>query len=159
MLVCIWPVLVWSKMGEWEARYQAEHSLYQAADPVARRMGPAWLAGVLFTAVGASGVLLGKLCHAEPVALLPWILSVVFIPTLALALGVWSRSSKLFEVVYPILWYLGPFNSQNQLAVLDYLGIHPQAPVHTAPLSFTGFILLLALLAVIGRRRQMVAES
>ena len=31
-----------------------------------------------------------------------------FIPTLALAAGVWSQSSKLFEAVYLVWWYLGP---------------------------------------------------
>jgi hypothetical protein len=157
MLVAIWPVLVWSKMGEREARYQAEQLIYQAAHPLARLLGSAWVAGVLVTALAASGVLLGRLIYAEPIGLLAWVLSILFIPTLALTLGIWSRSSKLFEVVYPILWYLGPFNPQNQLAILDYLGIHSQAPVNTTPLGVAGFILLLMLLAVVGRKRQITA--
>jgi hypothetical protein len=150
-------VLVWSKMGEREVRYQTEQLIYQAAYPLVRLLVSSWLAGVMITAVAASGVLLGRLVFAEPIALLPWTLSVLFIPTLALTLGVWARSSKLFEVVYPILWYLGPFNSQNQLAILDYLGIHPEASVIMSPLAFAGFISLLLLLAFIGRRRQIIS--
>jgi hypothetical protein len=157
MLVAIWPVLVWSKMGEREARYQAEQLIYQAAYPLLRLLLSSWLAGVMLTALAASGVLLGRLIFAELFALLPWVLSVLFIPTLALTLGIWSRSSKPFEVIYPILWYLGPFNSQNQLLVLDYLGVHPEASVITSPLPVAGFIALLMLLALIGRQRQMSA--
>lgn len=154
MLAALWPVLIWSKMGEREARFRTEPLIYQAAYPLARLLLSSWLAGVLITAAAASGVLLGRLIFAEPIALVPWLLSVVFIPTLGLTLGVWSRSSKLFEVVYPVLWYLGPFNLQSQLAILDYLGVHAGAPVHTAPLWAAGLILLLLLLAFVGRRRQ-----
>ncbi len=156
MVVCIWPVLVWSKMGEREVRYQAEQLIYQAAYPLARLLFSAWLAGILITAVAASGVLLGRLFTGQPAEVLPWALAVVFIPTLALTLGVWSRSSKLFEVVYPILWYLGPFNKENGLVVLDYLGIHAGAPVNVAPLWFTGLLIVLLLFAFIGRRRQIL---
>ena len=157
MFAAIWPVLVWAKMGERDVRYHTEQFIYQAPYPEGRLLGSAWLAGVVITAVAASGVLLGRIIYGESLALLPWMLSVLFIPTLALTLGIWSRSSKLFEVVYPILWYLGPFNTQNQLVVLDYLGIHSQAPVNTSPLWFAGFILLLILLAIIGRRQPIYA--
>lgn len=153
MLVAIWPVLVWSQMGGREARYSAEPLIFPAAHSALRLLAASWLAGVLFTALAAGGVLLGRLVFAPAsLALLPWVLSVLFIPTLALALGVWSRGSKLFEVVYPILWYLGPFNPNPQLAVIDHLGIHPAAPVHTAPLLFAGLIAALLLLAYAGRR-------
>jgi hypothetical protein len=155
IVVGIWPVLVWSKMGEREVRYQAEQLIYQAAYPQVRLLFSAWLAGVLITAVAASGVLLGRFLAGQPVGILPWSLSVVFIPTLALTLGILSRSGKLFEVVYPILWYLGPFNRENGLVILDYLGIHAQAPVNVSPLWFAGFLAILLLLAFIGRRRQI----
>jgi hypothetical protein len=157
MLACIWPVLVWSRMGEREVRYQTEQLIYQSAYPLVRLLVTSWLAGVIVTAAAISGVLFGRLIFAHPMALLPWALSVVFIPTLALTLGIWSRSSKLFEVVYPILWYLGPFNRENGLAILDYLGIHAQSPVNTAPLLVAGFLAFLILLAFIGRRRQILA--
>jgi hypothetical protein len=156
LVVCIWPVLVWSRMGEREVRYQAEQLIYQAAYPLARLLLSAWSAGVLVTAMAASGVLFGRLLAGQPAGVLPWTLSIVFIPTLALALGVWSRGSKLFEVVYPILWYLGPFNRENGLVVLDYLGIHAGAPVNASPLWFTGVLIFLLLLAFIGRRRQIL---
>ncbi len=155
MLAGIWPVLVWSKMGERETRYQVEELIFHSAHPLTRIVLSSWLAGVLMTAAMESGILIGRLISAETINLIPWLLSVVFIPTLALTLGVWSCSSKLFEVIYPILWYLGPFNAQNELTMLDYLGIHSAAPTNTIPLEFAGFLLILILLSLAGRKIQM----
>jgi hypothetical protein len=149
----IWPVLVWSKMGEREAHWRVEQLIYPSPYPAERLLVSSWLAGVALTALASSGVLLGRGLAGEPAGLLPWCLAVAFIPTLALALGVWSRSSKTFEVIYPILWYLGPFNKENGLAVIDYLGLHAMSPVLVAPLLFTGVVLLLLLAAYAGRRR------
>ncbi len=156
MLAAIWPVLVWSKMGEREAHYQAEQLVYQAANPLVRLLAPAWAAGVLVSAAALSGALLERLVHGEPLLAGAWALSVLFIPSLALALGVWSRTSKLFEVVYPILWYLGPFNRDNGIAVIDYLGVHPGAAVNVSPVWFAAVIALLLAVAVLGRKRRLV---
>lgn len=156
MMAVLWPVLVWSKMGEREERYQTGQLIYHAPHMVLRLTASGWLAGVLVSATATGGVLLGRLVHGEAPEFVSWALSMLFIPTLALALGSWSRSSKVFEVVYPILWFLGPFNAQNSLASLDYLGIHAQAPVNTSPLLAAGGILLLALMAGIGRMRQAI---
>jgi ABC-type transport system involved in multi-copper enzyme maturation permease subunit len=155
MLVVLLPVLLWSKMGQREVQHHAEPLVFQVAYPLARLLSSSWLAGVFFTAIAASGALFGRALHAEPLALLPWVLSVCFIPTLALMLGIWSRSSKMFEVVYAILWYLGPFNPQNGLTVLDFLGIHERASVNSSPLLFSGVVFLLILAAWVGRKRQL----
>lgn len=156
MLAVLWPVLVWSKMGEREIRHQTGSLVSQAPYGLIRLLLPAWMAGILATGLFSGGVIVGRILYAEPLSLCPWVLAVVFIPTLALALGTWGHSSKLFEVLYPILWYLGPFNPQNSLAMLDFLGIHSQAPVNISPLRFAGFIAGLLLLAVLGRRRQSI---
>ncbi len=34
-------------------------------------------------------------------------------------MGSWTGSSKAFEVIYMILWYLGPM---NHFSVLDFIG-------------------------------------
>ncbi|MNC76870.1 hypothetical protein D3C75_1286870 [compost metagenome] len=41
------------------------------------------------------------------------------IPSLALACGVLTRTGRTFELVYLIIWYLGPF---SKLPYLDFLG-------------------------------------
>ena len=67
---------------------------------------------------------------------------------LALALGVWTSSSKAFEVIYVVFWYLGVLNDVSEL---DYLGLHTSGrwPGYLA-LSF-----LLFAAALVGRRRQL----
>jgi len=34
----------------------------------------------------------------------------IFVPTLALACGALSGTTRLFEIVYLVLWYVGPLN-------------------------------------------------
>ncbi|MOA51561.1 hypothetical protein D3C78_1747240 [compost metagenome] len=47
------------------------------------------------------------------------IASSILIPSLALAFGVLTGTSRTFEVLYMILWYMGPL---NKMTVLDFLG-------------------------------------
>jgi hypothetical protein len=76
----------------------------------------------------------------------------LFIPTLALALGVWSGSGKLFEVAYMLLWYVGPL---NQVAPLDYMGATAGSPRSGTPLVFLLCTFVLGALALAGRKRQI----
>jgi hypothetical protein len=83
--------------------------------------------------------------------------AVLFIPTLALALGVWSGTSKFFEALYVAFWYIGPI---NQLAVFDYMGLSRQALAQGMPLVYlvvTGALAGAALAgaALAGRWRQV----
>ena len=48
----------------------------------------------------------------------------VFIPSLALACGVWSNTPRLFEALYVGFWYL----ALNGAPFADYMGLTPQAP-------------------------------
>jgi hypothetical protein len=151
----IWPILVWSKMGERETHYQAEQIVFQGSFPVERLLLSGWVAGVILTGAATLGVLAGRLLAGDSLQLQAWLYAVVFIPSMALVLGVWSRTSKLFEVIYSILWYLGPMNKENGLAMIDYLGIHTGSPVYSQPLLFASFILGMLVLAYVGRRTQL----
>lgn len=66
-----------------------------------------------------------------------WVGAVVFIPTLALALGVFSSGSRVFEVVYVIWWYIGPL---QKTAGLDFTAGAPQVYL----LAAAGLLLLAA---------------
>jgi hypothetical protein len=72
----------------------------------------------------------------------------VFIPSLALAFGVWTEGSKAFEVIYVLFWYLGLL---NKVPELDYIGLH------TSEYWLVYFLLsiLLITFAVLGRQRQL----
>jgi hypothetical protein len=74
---------------------------------------------VLFGIAGA----LVFLMNGDLPALAGWVGAVIFIPSLALALGVISSGSRVFEVIYVIWWYIGP--NQN-LPWMDFIGGPPQ---------------------------------
>jgi hypothetical protein len=83
-------------------------------------------------------------------ALLAWCAGAVFIPALALALGVWTRSGKAFEAIYTGLCYA----VIQQAAPLDFMGAVPNAPRNN-PAIFGFLTLLLLLLALWGRQRRL----
>ena len=83
-----------------------------------------------------------------------WLVGALFIPTFALALGVWSGNSKLFEILYLVIWYIGPM---NHVPALDYLGSTEAGLAQGMPLVFLAVTALFAAAAVAGRNRQLQA--
>jgi len=148
----IWPFLVWSPLGNREARHRTGQMVFSAAFPLRGQLPAAWIAGLIVALATGSGVALCLLLAGQWGALLAWFVGAAFIPALALALGVWSGSSKMFEVVYFLLWYAGPM---NHVAALDYLGATAEAVATGMPLVYLALTLLLLGLAFVGRKRQM----
>jgi hypothetical protein len=151
-LAWIWPLLIWSPLGNRAARHRIEPIILSAAYPLRNQVPAAWLAGLIVAFATASGAVLCLLLAGQWSALLALIVGAAFIPALALALGVWSRSSKLFEVVYLVLWYVGPMNGN---LALDYLGATDAALASGMPLVYVLLTLLLLGSALLGSRRQL----
>ena len=148
----IWPLLLWSAMGTRERRLRTDQLVFSTAHPLRRQLPACWLAGVIITAITGSGTGVRLLLTGDQLGLMAWTAGALFIPTLALVLGVWSGSSKLFEVLYLLLWYLGP---ANHLGELDFMGAAgPLLPPRT-PLFFLALTVALVLFAVAGRKRQL----
>jgi len=84
-----------------------------------------------------------------------WLIGALFIPTFALAMGTWSGSSKLFEVVYLLLWYIGPL---NQTRPLDFMGAVPAAVKSGVPLVWLAATVALGVAGVAGRKRQLAGR-
>jgi len=95
-----------------------------------------------------SGAALKFLISGDTVGLLAFLSGALFIPSLALALGVWSGSSKPFEIVYVSLWYLGPL---NKVPGLDFIG----AQTNGRPEFFIPLSMALIAFAFWGRARQL----
>ena len=144
----ILPLLIWSGLGSHETRWNTRQLVFSAPQPLLRQVGAAWLAGFAVAFLMAGGsifrfALAGQLLHV--CALFS---ALLFIPSLALALGIWTGSSKPFEVIYVLLWYLGVL---NKVLELDYAGIHQ--PQNWWFYLSVGALLFLA--AVLGRKRQL----
>ena len=148
----IWPLLIWSAMGTRETRLRTDQLVFSTAHPLRRQLPACWLAGVIIAALTGGGTGVRLLIAGEQLGLIAWAVGAFFIPTMALALGVWSGSSKLFEVLYLFLWYLGP---ASHLGEIDFMGaMGPLLPPRT-PLLFCAITAGLAVFAVAGRKRQL----
>ena len=149
----LWPILVWSGLGVREGRYHTAPLVFSAAHPLGRQLPATWLAGVLVTVLTGAGVAAKLLLAGDGPGVLAWGVAALFIPTLALTLAVWSGGSKLFEVVYLVLWYAGPLN--QIVPPLDFMGASQAAPAAGMPLAYLLATLALLSIAQAGRRRQL----
>jgi hypothetical protein len=161
----VWPLLIWSQLGNREIQNRTDQLVFSAAFPLRRQLMASWTAGFILSLIAGSGVMIRLILAGEFNYILSFIVAAAFIPALALALGVWSEGSKSFEVVYLLLWTLGPMNQMmaalgfpmvaEQLATFDYLGSSDAAINSGMPLYYAVFTILLLVAAIVGRKRQL----
>ncbi|MBL8062325.1 MAG: hypothetical protein JNK32_04855 [Anaerolineales bacterium] len=148
MFTWIWPLLIWSGLGNREKYNQTHQMVFSSAAPLMRQLPAQWTAGFLVTALTGSGVFLNLLFAGDTTGLIAWTSAAIFIPSFALALGVWSNSHKLFEVLYMCLWYIGPL---NRTPAVDFLGASGGGNL----IFFIPFSIGLIIVAFAGRARQL----
>ncbi|MEH1128950.1 hypothetical protein [Micromonospora sp. CPCC 206061] len=140
----VWPVLIWSRLGA-QAREHGVEALLDACSSPLRRTLAQWLAGVVLTALVGAGPGLRMALDGD----LPgWLAGVAFIPALALALGVLSRTHRLFQALYPPLWYA----VVNDIAGLDFMGALAGGP-SPALVATAAMLLLATALTTVALRR------
>lgn len=150
----IWPVLLWSAMGTREARQQTGEFIFSAAHPLRRQFPAAWLAGFVVALLMGAGAALRMLVAQNWMGLVGFAVAAAFIPTLAIAMGVWSGTGKLFEAVYVIWWYIGPIHHDRKL---DFMLASAQSLSPATLRFYLAATLALFALALLGRRRQLHA--
>lgn len=144
----VWPILIWSAIGNREIHNNVQQMTFTSASPLMRQLPTQWLAAFIVTLIISLGAIMRFTIAGDMVGLLALFSGAIFIPSLALASGVWSSSSKLFEILYMAIWYIGPLNN---VPVLDYIGSHGNGrPEFFIPLSIA-----LIIAAFIGRARQL----
>jgi hypothetical protein len=148
----IWPILIWSPLGNREVRHATHQIVFSAARPLKRQIPAAWLTGVVVALFLLSGFCVRLFITGDWPRLLALLVGAAFVPSFALALGAWSRSSRLFEVLYLFWWYIGPFNA---IAPLDYAGASKDAGSLEATAIYALATLVLLILGFFGARRQL----
>jgi len=133
----LWLLPVLSEMGNRERKNNTSQMVFSSARPVLRQLPAAWLAGILATALLEFAGAVVFLLNGDLPGLAGWVGAVIFVPTLALALGVTSSGSRAFEVVYVIWWYVGPL---QKTPGLDFVSGPPQVYL----LAAAGLLLLSA---------------
>ena len=86
-----------------------------------RQLPAQWIAGFIVTLIMASGAVLRFGMDGDTVGLLALFSAAFFIQSLSLASCIWSGTRKLFEILYMVIWYLGPL---NKVPGLDFIGSH-----------------------------------
>jgi hypothetical protein len=147
--IWIWPLLLWSKMGARESTQQTSALVFSCAYPLQRQFPATWTAGVVVAVATGSGVAVRMLLAGDLHGLAAWLSGALFIPSLALALGVWSGTSKTFEAIYTMWWYIGPC---HQMPYFDFMGTTVSAG---RPAFYCAVAALFLLLAFAGRRAQL----
>jgi hypothetical protein len=71
---------------------------------------------------------------------------------MALSLGTWTNGSRAFQILYPVLCYLG---LSGTITMFDFKGVNPEAVASGTPLLFLALAGILLALAVPGRMKQM----
>ncbi|MNO18872.1 hypothetical protein D3C76_85920 [compost metagenome] len=122
--IMIWPLALWSQMGTRDQHYFTTGLILSSSSPLAK-WWTEWLSGVFITLLFSAGAIIRFVAEGEMPALLAWGTGILFIPTLALALGTLGGSKKLFEVIYMLWWYMGPL---NHVPSLDFLGVSDRNP-------------------------------
>ncbi len=152
VLAWIWPLLVWSPMGCRPLADRVDQVLWSAPAPIARQLPAEWLAGAALAAAAGAGAAVRTLAAGDVRGLAAWASGCLLIPALALALGSLTKSSKTFEIVWLVVWYVGPF---QQAPFLDIAGTTPLAVGRSAPLGVALIAAGLVAVAALARRRQL----
>jgi hypothetical protein len=106
-------------MGAREARHGTEQLIFSAPRVLPRQLLVGWFVGVVIAVATGGGVAVRLLLARNYAGLLGWCAGALFIPTFALALGVWTASSRPFEGLFTGLWYMGPL---NRIPGFDFTG-------------------------------------
>ena len=145
----LWPILLWSQMGCREARYSTGALLFSSERSLSRQLPALWTAGVIVTLLTGCGFGVRLFLASDWHTLAGWITGALFIPSAALSLGIWSGSSKAFEAIYTVWWYMGPM---HQVPGLDFMGT-TRASSSPVPYALAALALLAA--SYWGRRTRL----
>lgn len=152
LVAIVWPLFIWSSLGCREKTWNTGQLVFSSPKPLLVQLSAAWVCGFIVTITLCSGVLLSQIAAADFGGVLAITAGAMLIPSMALAMGIWSGTSKLFEALYLTLWYVGPV---NHYPALDYAGITAVSGTTVLPVTWIGLALVFAALAIIGRYRQI----
>lgn len=151
VLAMLWPVLAWSSLGTRETYHETYKLIYSSAHPLRRQVPAAWLSGVLLGILALVGPGIRMLINGQTEHFSVFLIAVLFIPSLAFALGAWSGSPRLFEVIYLSWWFMGA----NGVAIFDFMQVHQKVPNPQISAVYAGLTAALFIIGLAGRSRQI----
>jgi uncharacterized membrane protein (DUF485 family) len=149
-LVWLWPLALWSEMGVRGKRHRVTQLLFSAPSPLWRQVPATWMAGVLLALLLGGGALIRL--WAEPALLPGFVAGALFIPSLALLLGMITGTERPAQILLLVWWYLGPLNG---LAALDLTGTTDAALLQGVPWTYIAATPLIVGLIFVARGGQL----
>lgn len=148
----IWPLMIWAPLGNRELRHATHQIVFSAAHPLRRQLAASWLTGVIVALALVSGACVRWMVTGNWNHVVALLIGAAFVPSLALSLGAWSRTTRLFEVIYLFWWYIGPLNA---LPAMDFAGSSGLAGDFGTSMVYLLLTLALVTLGLLGARRQL----
>ncbi len=150
-ILFVWFVLIWSKMGTREMMYETNQYLFSAASPLSRQVPAQLLAGISIGVLISLPLIVRQSVALDFMAVYGIIAAIIFVPSFAFCLGIWTGGSKFFEVFFVILFYI----FLNNAPFADFTGATAAAQNsgYTHIYLMVGFTAIV--LSFVGRRRQL----
>ncbi|MFD8707574.1 hypothetical protein ACFV1W_34160 [Kitasatospora sp. NPDC059648] len=137
----LWPMPLWSRMGHRADGGSIDQVLGACPSPLRRGLA-GLLAGIVPALAVAAVPALRLVGAGQARAAAGALAGALLVPALALLCGSLTRGPRLFQTVYPLLWY----GMVNHVSGLDFLGVSgSRAP---APLAVAGLAAALAVAAL-----------
>jgi len=150
-LLWLLQILILSKLGCRELENRCDGYIFAAAFPLLRQLPATLSAAVLVLLSLATPVMLREVLSGNFYSFLAIDAAALFIPALAVASGIFSGGSKIFEVVFTIMVY----GILNGTPFFDFTGTLPGSKESGLAGYMAAAALVLIIMAFIGRRRQV----
>ncbi|MEG0472298.1 MAG: hypothetical protein RR588_08190 [Solibacillus sp.] len=118
-LFMLFPLAIWSKMGTVDTTNRTEQLILSTFNASIKYF-ITWLSGLFITLIYSFGFVLRLSLAGDTRAGIAYVIGIMFIVTLAITLGYFTKSRRVFESIYLLLWYMGPV---NQIPYLDFAGL------------------------------------
>lgn len=117
-LLMLWFVNIYSAMGSREYRHDFLKNIAVLPNGRMKQIIFCWLSGIILTAVLAAAVMLRQWAAGQTGAAFAGLAGVIFLPSLALFLGEYTKTSRAFEMIFIIISYL----IMNDMQAVMYMG-------------------------------------
>ncbi|KON84933.1 hypothetical protein FZC83_07790 [Rossellomorea marisflavi] len=116
--VLLVPIGLWACLGNREREIGVHTLILSSRSPIQKLLST-WISCSFLTFIFFSGIIL-RLYLNQDSDWISWVISAGFLPALGLMLGTLTHSRKLFDVLYLLWWYLGPFNDVANLNFISF---------------------------------------
>jgi hypothetical protein len=145
-------IFVLSSLGQRESFYGAQSLVFGHRGLMSGQFPAMLVAGLMFVLLTVSPAIIHLFLVGQIMLVMNLLVGVLTIVSLALACGVLTQSSRPFEIVFTIIWYLGPLQG---LVYLDFIGAHSTERNETSFVPFLLSAFILINLSIIGRIAQL----